>query len=153
MLLMAVPLIGFVFFVTGQFINLFGMFAWGAWGEEQGVRIQMQTFNPFRNTAHFVARVGEVLPVWQAAVLACLEAVLTLTALRAPRAAAGERFIRLFDAFNRQIFVNHFAVLIGAALSAFLGGSRAILLALLGLLFAIDLIGLVRALRAPAPRG
>lgn len=146
--LVALPLVGFVFFVTGQFVNLFGMFAWGAWSGEHGVQVRMLSFNPFRNIAHFVPRVVEVMPLWQAAVLVGLQALFVVLTLRAPGAAQAG-FERLFSAFNRRVFVNHFAVLLGGALAAALGGSRAILLALLGLLLAIDLALLLHAWREP----
>lgn len=160
--LIALPVVGFIAFVTSQFINLFGMFAWGAWGQEQGIKIQMLTFNSFRNLAHFLVRVTEVLPLWEVVVIVGLETMLMLPPLLATRAATrpeldrrtllGLNFILTLDlllrSLSRKLFVNHFAVLIGAALATFLGGSRAIMLALLGLLFAIDFFGLVRALRA-----
>jgi hypothetical protein len=146
--LAAVPLVGFVFFVTGQFINLFGAFAWGAWGSELGSTVRLPSFNPFRNAIHFVRRAPEVLPVWQIGALIGLEVFRAAAALSAPRARAGAGWQRLFEGFHRKLFVNHLAVLLGAVLAA-VGGSRAILLALLALLFAIDLIGLVRALRSP----
>jgi hypothetical protein len=145
--LLAIPLVGFVAFVLSRFIDLFGMFAWGAWAEEQGLKIRILSFNPFRNLPHFAARVTEVLPLWQVSVIVALETLIILPLLATKPNDAGH-FVRLFETFNRKIFVNHFALLIGTILASFLGGARAIMLTLLGLLLAIDLTALIRALHA-----
>ena len=123
------------------------MFAWGAWAEEQGLKIRILSFNPLRNLPHFAARVTEVLPLWQVSVIVALETLLILPLLATKPNEAGH-FVRLFETFNRKIFVNHFALLIGAILASFLGSTRAIMLTLLGLLLVIDLTALIRALHA-----
>ena len=99
--LLAIPLVGFVAFVLSRFIDLFGMFAWGAWAEEQGLKIRILSFNPFRNLPHFAARVTEVLPLWQVSVIVALETLIILPLLATKPNDAGH-FVPTFRNFQSQ---------------------------------------------------
>lgn len=152
--LVAVPVGAFVGFVSASFIDFFGMFAWAAWAAEQGTTVRMLSFNPFRNSWHFVRRVPEVLPGWQVALLVALQTGWTLTALVGSRQRMAQGLQHLFFRLHTTIMVNHVALLLGVALAVHFGAPRALLVALLGLLLAIDGVMLVASLRATgAARG
>ena len=156
-LLVTLPLAGIVLFVTGEFIQLFGMFAWGAWGQEHGITVRLKSFNLYPGMVGWLVRIPEVLPVWQAVVLVGAEAAFAVLAVRASLHDPLGAFSRLLDAFSRKVFVNHMAAMLGAGLAIVMSGSRALLLAILLLAAMLDVVALRRALRAkprarPAPR-
>ena len=146
-LLVAVPLVGFVLFVTGQFIQLFGMFAWGAWGQEHGIIVRLKSFDLYRGMVAWLARIPEVLPLWQAVTLVVAEVAFAVLMVRASIGNPLAAFSQLLEVFSRKVFVNHLAAMIGAVLAIAMSGSRALLLGILLLVAMLDVGALVRAIR------
>jgi hypothetical protein len=148
--LVALPLGGFVAFVTANFINFFGMFAWAAWADEQGTGVRMVSFNPFINSWHFLQRAPEVMSGWQITVLVALQVGWILPTLVGSRERMALGVKRLFENFTKTIMVNHVALLIGVFLAVVFSGSNALLVGLLGLLLLIDCVRLMTSLLTKA---